>query len=215
MSGPVPDTAAFLMRSNCTSQPTSWTLTLTPVCCSNGARIFWVSSTGCGPLFMTHIVTVAPLMLWAGVVDAALVVSELLLFPPHAATTSAIATLATSNMKRRVLLALFMLFPPLLENVYGPNFGGPASDASFWQHLLGAVQPLFPERRLTRHQGNGQGEVRVSFIAGFDPAQQGLCGERAELRLLLADGRERRMGEGGDLDVVEAHHCDVLGHAEP
>src|SRR5437867_12735395 len=121
---------------------------------------------------MTHIVTVAPLMFWAGA--AAFVVSELLLLPPQAATTSAKTTLAASNMKRRVLGALLMLLPPPLENVYGLRLWGLASCASSWQHLLRAVPALFPERRLTRHQGHGQGDVRVGVLAGFDPAQQGL-----------------------------------------
>src|SRR5690242_18270197 len=212
MSGPVPDTAEFLMRSNCTSQPTSLTSTFTPVCCSNGCRIFCVSSTGCGPLFMTHIVTVAPLMLLAGA--AALVVSELLLLPPQAATTSASTMLAASNMKRRVLLALLMLLPPPLENVYGLKRWGLASRESSWQHLLRAVKALFPKRRLTRHQGHGQGEMCVGVLAVLDTAQQGLRGKRAEIRLLLTDGGQRRVSQRGHLDVIEADDRDVLGHAE-
>src|SRR4051794_1295799 len=123
MSGPAPDTAAFLMRSNCTSQPTSLTFTLTPVCCSNGCRIRSVSATGLGPLFMTHMVTVEPRMLLAG---AALVVDDLLSLPPHAATTSASTTLATSTMKRRVLLALLICFSSSVENVYGTESLGPS-----------------------------------------------------------------------------------------
>src|ERR671930_1752860 len=139
MSGPVPETAEFLMRSNCTSQPTSLTFTFTPVCCSNGFRMRCVSSTGCGPLFITHIVTVAPRMFLAG---AAAGLDDFLSLPPQAATTSASATLATSNMKRRVLLRLVISSPPPLENVYGElNLG-----ASLLEPLPGSTsyEPVRP-----------------------------------------------------------------------
>ena len=59
-SGPWPETAAFLMRSSWTSQPTTSTLTLTPVWSSNGLTVFSMSACGCGPLGMIQKLTVVP-----------------------------------------------------------------------------------------------------------------------------------------------------------
>src|SRR5918997_1548515 len=53
-SGPLPETAALRIRSNWTSQPTSWTSTSIPVSFSNGLTISSVSPTGSGPLFITQ-----------------------------------------------------------------------------------------------------------------------------------------------------------------
>ena len=60
MSGASPEIAAFVMRWNCTSHPTSRTSTLMPVERSNGARMRFMSPTGSGPLFMIHMVSVVP-----------------------------------------------------------------------------------------------------------------------------------------------------------
>jgi hypothetical protein len=46
MSGASPESAAFVIRWNWTSQPTSCTSTWIPVCCSNGVTIRSMSSTG-------------------------------------------------------------------------------------------------------------------------------------------------------------------------
>src|SRR3954471_23843395 len=104
-SGASPDTAALRIRSSWTSQPTSSTLTLIPVFCSNGATIRWVSATGLGPLFMIHSRTVWPLRLFAGValalLDVALSPASSLLLP-HAATMSdnIIRATATTTVAR-------------------------------------------------------------------------------------------------------------------
>src|ERR1700760_4751002 len=99
------------MRSSWTSQPTSSTLTLTPVFCSNGATILRVSATGFGPLFMIHSRTVWPLRLLAGVVPAfvfAPPASSLLL--PHAATRNDNTARATAI--RAVIRLLRIRYSP-------------------------------------------------------------------------------------------------------
>ena len=59
-SGPSPEIAELRMRSNCTSQPTTSTLTLTPFFCSNGLTRASMSGLGLGPLGMIHSRTVPP-----------------------------------------------------------------------------------------------------------------------------------------------------------
>src|SRR6185312_14053459 len=116
-SGPWPETAAFLMRSSWTSQPTTSTLTLTPVWSSNGLTVFSMSACGCGPLGMIQKLTVVPffraLALAAGVLAA---LSVLLLLPPQAETTKATMT-ATSHQAVASFLRMFALL--LRENDFG------------------------------------------------------------------------------------------------
>src|SRR4051794_12634554 len=112
MSGPLPDTAALRMRSNWTSQPTSCTLTFTPVLAVNGAMIFCRSSSGLGELGIVQSVNVTPR--WSCCPWAAEPVGFfellLLLSPPHAVkateSTSAIADATTANLLRTGVLLL-------------------------------------------------------------------------------------------------------------
>ena len=115
-SGPWPETAAFLMRSSWTSQPTTSTLTLTPVWSSNGLTVFSMSACGCGPLGMIQKLTVVPFFraLVAGLL--ALVVVLSLLLPPQAETTRATMT-ATSHEAVASFLRMFALL--LRENDFG------------------------------------------------------------------------------------------------
>src|ERR1700712_3603668 len=114
-SGPWPETAAFLMRSSWTSQPTTSTLTLTPVWSSNGLTVFSMSACGCGPLGMIQKLTVVPflraLALAAGVLGALSLLS--LLVPPQAETTKATMT-STSHEAVASFLRMFALL--LREN---------------------------------------------------------------------------------------------------
>src|SRR3954464_13867735 len=107
MSGPSPETAALRMRSNWTSQPTSWTLTFTPVLAVKGATIFSRSSFGLGELGIVHSVRVTPFCSWSPVAALAFVgADELLSLPPHAATTRAIAAVAIASFVRTSTLLL-------------------------------------------------------------------------------------------------------------
>ena len=106
------------MRSSWTSQPTTSTLTLTPVWSSNGLTVFSMSACGCGPLGMIQKLTVVPffraLALAAGVLAALSVLS--LLLPPQAETTKATMT-ATSHQAVASFLRMFALL--LRENDFG------------------------------------------------------------------------------------------------
>src|SRR3954462_6786648 len=89
------------MRSNWTSQPTSCTSTFTPVLAVNGATIFSRSSFGLGELGIVHSVRVTPFCSWSPVAALAFVgADELLSLPPQAATTRAIAAVATASFIR-------------------------------------------------------------------------------------------------------------------
>src|SRR4051794_8468443 len=128
-SGPSPETAALRIRSSWTSQPTSSTLTLIPVFCSNGATIFSVSATGLGPLFMIQRRTVCPLRSFAGALLALALALALDLVPlsssllPHAATMSdnTVRATATTTVARLLRISLLLLLPNMInKNVYDP-----------------------------------------------------------------------------------------------
>src|SRR3954447_15081766 len=108
MSGPSPETAALRMRSNWTSQPTSSTLTLTPVFAVNGAISLSRSSFGLGELGIVQSVRVTPFWSWlAWLVGLLLLVLEL--SPPQAATAVAspsATAAAAASLERTIFLLL-------------------------------------------------------------------------------------------------------------
>src|SRR5215210_7731912 len=115
MSGPSPETAALRMRSNWTSQPTSWTSTFTPVLAVKGATIVSRSSFGLGELGIVQSVSVAPRSScspWAALAGD-LDCVESLSSPPQATravgtNTSAIADATTASPAGHGLLLLRM-----------------------------------------------------------------------------------------------------------
>ena len=72
-----------------------------------------MSATGSGSLFITHIVTVAPRMLAAGVAFAWLLVLLLLLLP-QAATASARTRQSALRIARRLFVNLVIISPTSL-----------------------------------------------------------------------------------------------------
>jgi hypothetical protein len=92
-SGPVPETAALRMGSSWTSQPTTCTLTLMPVCAVKGASSWLRSFLGSGLLGIVHIVSVTFCL---AAVDAVLLPALLseLSEPPQAASPNAPTAIA-------------------------------------------------------------------------------------------------------------------------
>src|SRR3954454_13961403 len=206
-SGPPPETAALRMRSNWTSQPTSSTLTLTPVWRSNACTMRCVSWTGCGPLFMTHRRMVEPFCSAAGL--AAGLLLELLssLLPPQAATTRAIAA-AAIHAGAAIFLRTIL---PLLRKRFWSS--PPRVIDGLHDHLLSASGGrrrggcAHDELDRKRHRLRDRGVRR-------DEPRERAPGLRPKARLVLAQRCQRRLDVACELDVVEADDRHVARHLE-
>src|SRR3954454_9102324 len=184
-SGPPPETAALRMRSNWTSQPTSSTLTLTPVWRSNAFTMRWVSSTGCGPLFMTHRRMVEPFFRAVG---CALCVEPALLslpLPPQAATARARKAAAIHAMTAGLLRTISL---SSCENDFGSRRtqrdGGTASTS------LSTPAGRRCRRRAHDELDREGHRLRHGRI-GRDEPRQRASGLHAEPRLVLAQRGQR------------------------
>lgn len=60
----------------------------------------------------------------------------------------------------------------------------------------------------------GENDFRNKGSALLDAVEEGLCGDGAHFEEGLVDGRKRRDGESGEVDVVEADDGNVAGNAE-
>src|SRR4051794_17325305 len=140
-SGPLPETAALRMRSSWTSQPTTCTLTLMPVCAVNGSSSFCRSPVGLGLLGMVHIVRVTFCL--AGPEAALLLLLSDLLLPPQAATAmAAVTTRAIAAGATAILLGtIFSSFGN--KNVFGSRLRETTVCLGGGRHLLGgaALEP--------------------------------------------------------------------------
>src|SRR5512140_1593646 len=131
-------------------------------------------------------------------------------------TIAASTTTATVTLRRRhPCVHLLGIRPPLAFNGGVPLLGPPARRASqpdasarSLRHLLaGAARP--PDDQLDRHRQRGECAIRM-----LDLLDQRAAGGEAQAHAVLANGRERRIDERCELDVVEADEGDVLGHAQ-
>src|SRR4051812_11403247 len=208
MSGPSPETAALRMRSNWTSQPTSWTSTFTPVLAVNGATIFCRSSFGLGELGIVHSVRVVPRSSCSPC--AALLVVVVLFFalsssPPQATTATGASTSAIADATIASLLGTGVL--PPREFVIGTKTVLELSEkkARPWLgvHLLGGRGGAADDEL------DGEGSQGGTLGIAGDPRDERVAGRGAEAELVLAQRGEGRGGVGSELDVVEADHAEV------
>src|SRR4051794_37238367 len=156
-SGPEPETAALRMRSNWTSQPTSCTLTFTPVLAVNGLISCSRSGTGLGELGIVHSVSVTPRCSFVPALAAFDELLELLSDPPQAVTAdaraSATAAAATANLLRTTT-------PPW--NLSKNDFGTAAGEAS--RRAGGSASP--PRRPAGRWSRGRPARPRACAAAG-------------------------------------------------
>src|SRR5918995_1953051 len=198
-SGPWPDTAALRMRSNWTSQPTSWTLTSIPVSSSNGLRIRSVSPTGSGPLSMIQSRSETSS-------EEAVAESP----SPSSSPDAVIAQIPTAIRATapRIKSSLFLILSSprvgAAENAFGrPRLPLPPRSpprSSFSRRCRRSAylkfdRELLPARRL---------------LAAVELTQQRLARRGSQPVLVLPQGRERRARVLGPGDVVEADHGEVV-----
>src|SRR3954447_25061770 len=207
MSGPEPDTAALRMRSNWTSQPTSWTSTLMPVLAVNGATSFCRSGTGWGELGIVHSVSVTPRWSFGAPPLAACLLDVLPESEPPQAATARARTEATAAGTIADLMRTTT--PPWdgNKNVFGSD-DGTGRGAGQARHLLEGSGGAADE------QLDGKGAQRRAVLVAVDAGDQRLARRRAQAELVLAEGGEGRIQVSGELDVVEADDRDVLGDAQ-
>src|SRR5919109_4671418 len=192
-SGASPETAAFRIRSNWTSQPTSWTFTSMPVFFSNGLMISSVSPTGSGPLFMIQNRTEAFLV-------------ELPLPPPLSSSPPAAATaqtpipIATTATIAITSLLIEPLLPTPRTHAATPGTLAPktilAMDAlnfaSSNRTPLGSNR--FSNRRAADHELDRQRHHCLRVPIPLHAPYQRLAGRGPEALLVLAQSRQRWLG---------------------
>src|SRR5688500_11382030 len=120
-SGPLPETAALRIRSNCTSQPTSWTWTSIPLSFSNGLTISSVSPTGSGPLFMTQNRTCA-LSFESPPEPSSSPPADATAHTPPPTTSTAVSAIS-SLLIASLLLALVRQFRALVQKRFCSGYG--------------------------------------------------------------------------------------------